>query len=367
MKAVKIKKLPALILGISYIVSSLLLAAVAYADTRPYFKAYGADTFTGGWFNSGSTCNNTDANYQRPGTSDLTGGVMAFAKYDAAGNKSSGAGSEFGASALGSVQGDAAKTYGFSTASSGYKNLTFANEQEWGGFLEGTNPQTHCVPDYFGTKQNSPQAVTNNNDVDVSSLASGQHKASPGGGITTVHANGKIGADKKITLFVEGDVFISKDSSNEGITYDARSSYTADNAPKFALVVKGNIYVAPDVTQLDGLYIAQPDSTPASSGVIWTCHTNNANVPTDVFVSAACRTKLTVNGAFIAKQVNLLRIQPNSANGGIDSAVANEPPSSANIAEVFNFTPEMVVGGGFFNPTTSTNKIESLINLPPVF
>ena len=86
-------------------------------------------------------------------------------------------------------------------------------------------------------------------------------------------------------------------------------------------------------------------------------------MPTAVYVSSACRTKLTLNGAVVAKQVNLLR-----SNGDVASATAGEASSSGNIAEVFNFTPEMVIGGGFFNSAAVNQyKIESLISLPPVF
>lgn len=360
------KKLKLLALILAYLLAfSLTSLGAVYADTRPYFKAYGADSFSGGGFNSGPTsCNPSDSSYQAPdysGPSNLyKGGVMGFAKYNAGSQQSSGAGSEFGALALGIIEGNngPGEPYGFSTGTTGYNKTSFANQSTitannfWGGFLEGTVRQTHCIPDYFLTKQSSPQTIASADNV--SALNSGQYLIN-GNGVTNVASASPIAAAKKITLFVAGDVFISSN-----ITYGA---HNADNVPKFTLVVKGNIYIANDVGQLDGLYIAQPGSDASSSGIIWTCHTNATDPPTDVYVSAACRNKLTVNGAFIAKKVNLVR-----ANGDVNSAVPNEAASSANIAEVFNFTPEMVVGGGFFNSAGSTsNKIQSLISLPPVF
>lgn len=289
---------------------------------------------------------------------------MAFASYNSGTQKAKGAGVDFGAVALGLIEGNnsgSGEPYGFASGTTGYNRTSFANQSTisatnyWGGFLEGTVRQTHCIPDYFGTKQSSPSSISSAGDV--SALGSGQYIATPGG-ILNVGAGSPIAAGKRITLFVSGDVFIGSN-----ITYASRSTYTADNPPKFALVVKGNIYISPSVGALDGLYIAQPGANPSTSGFIWTCHNNDTLEPNNIFVSSSCRSKLTVNGAFIAKKLQLLR-----ANGDQAASVADEPASSGNIAEVFNFTPEMVVGGGFFNqPGATSNKIQSLISLPPVF
>lgn len=376
-----VKKIKLLTATLLYVLAlGLVNVGLAAADSRPYFKAYGADTFSGGGINSGPTsCNPSDSSYQAPnyaGPSNLyKGGVMGFGTYDANSQKAKGAGSEFGALALGIIEGNSTavgEPYGFSSGTSGYNKTSFANQSTitannyWGGFLEGTVHQTHCIPDYFSTKQNSPQIIASANDV--AALNSGQYLIN-GSGITNVASASPIAATKKITLFVAGDVFVSS-----SITYGA---HNVDNVPKFTLVVKGNIYIANDVGQLDGLYIAQPYSVNeagvcvigaggpcnGTGGIIWTCHTNAVDPPTDVYISAACRNKLTINGAFIAKKVNLVRV-----NGDVSSAAPNELASSANIAEAFNFTPEMVVGGGFFNSAGATaNKIQSLISLPPVF
>ncbi len=367
------QKLQALILSVGYIISfGLFNTGLAYADTKPYFKAFGADTFSGGWFNAEAVaCDPGGPYYQAPVLSGATnyhkGGVMAFADVDS-GRK--GASSEFAAISLGLIEGSSANKYGFySHPSSGYKDLSFANFSSisisnwWGGLLAGSAPQAHCVPDYFSTKQiqSSIDKSINSASVDVATLASKQYLITPSG-VLDIKASGPIGANKKTTVFVGGNVFISSN-----ITYANRLTYTADTTPKLTLVVRGSVYVAPDVSQLDGLYIAQPKASgpnpdTADTGVIWTCHTNDTNTPTAAFVSSACRNKLTVNGAFIAKQVNLLR-----ANGDVAAAVNGEASSSGNIAEVFSFTPEMVTGGSFFNQPSSASKIQSLISLPPVF
>ena len=365
-------------ISIGYVISfGLFNAGLALADTKPYFKAYGADTFSGGWFNAEAiACDPNGQYYQAPVLSGATnyykGGVMAFATADSGSGSwvRKGASSEFAAISLGLIEGSNASQYGYySHPSGGYKDLNFANFSStsinnwWGGLFAGSAPQAHCVPDYFSTKQNSStiDKSISSGSVDVANLESKQYLITPSG-ILTINASGPIDANKRTTVFVDGNVFI-----NSNITYANRSTYTADTAPKLTLVVRGSVYIAPDVSQLDGLYIAQPKTSGANpdtadTGVIWTCHTNDTNAPTDAFISLACRNKLTVNGAFIAKQVNLLR-----ANGDVAAAANGEASSSGNIAEVFNFTPEMITGGSFFNQPSSTSKIQSLISLPPVF
>lgn len=288
---------------------------------------------------------------------------MAYGK-----NDGSGASSQHGALALGIIEGNtgSGEPYGFSSGGGSYNKLSFANFSSlsatnyWGGFWEGTTRQTHCLPDYFNTKQNS--SIQSVSSIDnVSNLNSGQYKVTPSG-VLSIGNSGTLGAGKKVTIFVDGNAFIGNN-----ITYSARNSYTADNAPKFGLVVHGSIYIAPDVSQLDGLYIAQPNlanenAPTADTGVIWTCHTNTTDNPTGAYVSQSCRNKLTFNGAVIAKQVNLLR-----ANGDEATANPSEDAGNGNIAEVFNFTPEMVVGGGFFNPPSKSGQVQNIISLPPVF
>lgn len=355
------KNITALILGLVFLA---LGSGLAYADSRPYFRAYGADIASGGWFNSGaSSCSPSASTFQAPTYSPPSnlykGGVLAYAK-----NDSSGAGSQYGALALGMIQGptgSGSEPYGFTSGSSGYNRLSFANFSSlnatdyWGGFLEGSNTHqaSHCLPDYYGTHQPS---ATVTGSVNLSA-ANGNYYVN-----SSVTLSGKVqvraNPGTNLAYFVKGNVYIDNDITYEG-------SYTANNVPKFALVVRGNIYIAPSVSRLDGLYIAQPDTTSAAtisnSGVVWTCHDGTTNIPLYTYVRDNCKTKLTINGSLIAKQVAFLRINGDSAGAG-----GNEPASSANIAEVINFTPEMVIGGGFFNGG-SKYKVESLISLPPVF
>ena len=366
-----------LVIGILFAFS--LVGGSVYA-ARPYFKSFGGDVMTGGWFRNGTTCS-PGGNYQDPNftssptypASNLYGGIQAYAKSGivAPGTSGGGASTEFAAFALGLVDGAGPEDGFYSSgalAPISVKRLTFADTTNWGGLFQGTVRQSHCIPDYFNTKQNTSPAPSPYGG-NLSGLGSGQHLASNPGGIAQV-PGGVISPGENITLFVDGNVYIGSN-----ITYGA--GYTENNVPKFALVAKGSIYIGPGVSRLDGVYIAQPDNpndpgaVASQSGVIWTCHPNNNDPLLDNYPNTACNSQLVVNGAFIAKQINLLRTRGDVSlpSAGPQEDILNQALGSINIAEIFNYTPEMVLGGGFFDePTASTTyKVQSLVSLPPVF
>ncbi len=344
---------------ISLIAAFCLLPTAVFADTKPYFKVFGGDVFAGGWIDSNSgDCTTSDANYQAPTYSPLTnqfaGGILAFAN-----STRHGASTNFGAFAQGLIEGNNASQYGFYAGASGTSALSFSNTNNvsadyWGGYWAGATPQVHCIPDYYDTKQSSPADLGTAANVDLASLASGQYKVVPAGASINISSSAtSIARGKTVTLFVNGNAYIKSN-----ITY--QSGYTYSDVPKLAIIAKGEIYIDPSVTQVDGLYIAQPSSG-ATGGDIWTCHDASNSSPDGSYLRANCATKLTINGAIIAKQVYLMRVK-----GDLASAGANEVASSANIAEVINYIPAMVVGGPFFS-SGSGSDIDSLISLPPVF
>jgi hypothetical protein len=82
-----------------------------------------------------------------------------------------------------------------------------------------------------------------------------------------------------------------------------------------------------------------------------------------------CGNKLTFNGAVVAKQMWLFR-----TNGDLATAPKDEKSSSDNIAEVFNYTPDMVLAGQLLPSDRSTQinlgytpLYDSVLSLPPVF
>jgi hypothetical protein len=328
--------------SLAVLMAILVPVSVSAADSKPFFQTQFAGPFAGGSFDNGSpgTCRGS-ADYQSPypsggGTPDYyKGAIMAFGTVS--GGARQGAHSNLDAYALGKIEGPgpAGAQYGFYTGngSSSTGGLSFANSSSgisdyWGGNLEGLLSYSHCIPDYYGTK-------------------SGSATQTRGGG--TIVSNGStktINAGGKEIIFVNGNAYIGGN-----IEY---ASHDATNIPKFALVVKGNIYIGPGVDRLDGWYIAQPDGS--NSGEFWTCH-DGSNKPTDQWMRVNCDdNRLTINGAVTAAHVYLGRI-----SGSVGGPAA----------ETVNFTPDMVLGGPFFDETSagsgSTGAIQSLISLPPIF
>lgn len=360
--------------------SILVTAVPVLAVTKPYFKTYGSDVFSGGWFNSGTSCDtSTDSKYQDPNYSDpasgfsrddRTGGILSYAKKDGAGRSAGGASSQFGVFALGIIEGSDPELYGFYsvgaqalTAPTSRNLLTFANDGStatvWGGKFDGSVRQSNCIPDYYSKLPSpAPPGLASLS----SSTPSGVYTASAGGGTNYALNNSVVtlGLGIKITIYVDGNVFIG-----QNIVYQLDK---VNNVPKFALVAKGNIYIDPGVTQLDGLYIAQPLSNSTTAGDIWTCHLNNTDPIHYTFPATACTNQLVINGALVAKQVNFMRVKGDVASASTSEDTPSEGIGNSNIAEVINYSPAMTIGGPFFNPTPTTGpKINSLIALPPVF
>ena len=316
------------------------LTPLVAADTYPYLRVTGGDVWTGGWFESGGSCSNSAPPYQD--NRDSGGGISTYL------GASGGSSGDFGVYALGSIASGGSPTGGFASdvKAGGGKTLTFANTGSPLGLFQGGTPQQHCLPDYYDA-QSSTTSLNGAASVNLGGLGSQQYLDSLSAGFVSV--SGAIAAGQKTTLFVKGDVHITGN-----ITYAA--GYTESTVPKFALVVKGNIFVEPNVTQIDGVYVAQPSSG-SSDGVIWTCtDVANSSSPWGPDIKKNCTNSLTVNGALLAKQVNYLRI-----NG--DAGTAGSPA-----AETVNYPAANIVGGPFFNPpSTGSPVIQSLISLPPLF
>lgn len=369
--ALTAKKIAQLAVMVGLITAAL--TAVASGAT-PYFKTYGSDVFTGGWFDDDSDSCNSSVYYQKPGVSAFTGGIDTVTKTSGGSGAPVGGGSsQYGVLSVGRIAGTFGSDEGFYSAEAASPTrsttLSFANNNAdaFGGTFEGAGApnQGNCIPDYYTTKRLPSAIPFTASSKPNPSNATGQWwlQTSTGSPLDLLNADVSIPTGNKLTIFVKGDVYI-----DGNIRYAAGA--TEANVQKFALVAEGNIYVDPAVTQLDGLYIAQPDldlvaSNPATgnTGVFWTCHPNNNAATLAATYPNSCTNKLTVNGAVIAKQLKLLR-----TSGDIGSASLAETPSVNTAAEVFNYTPEMFIGGPFFNPVPpSTNKIQSLISLPPVF
>jgi len=331
--------------------------------SKPYFKVFGADVMSGGWFASGNSCNTSPAGpYQDPSYASnqdpRAGGILTYTRAS-----KGGASSDYAAFSLGQVEQNSASDYGFYSAGdlASLDKLTFSDSPK-DGYSEGSVRQSSCIPDYYNQKSGA---------TSLAGFSPGAFPGSPGAysydssGSATPPAlfsnDVTVAAGSKVTIFIKGNIYI-----NHNIVFAAD---TADNTTKFALVVLGNIYIDPAVGQLDGWYIAQPASNNVSAdeGAIWTCHDDSTTNPLAAsYITTNCGNELLVNGSLTAKQVNFMRVKGDISGASSSEDNPSGAAASSNIAEIINYTPEMVVGGPFFN-STSTNsfKVQSLVSLPP--
>ena len=310
---------------------------VFFEATGPYYKVYGGDVSVGGGFGEACTIQN-----------DAT--ILAFNKK--VGDNHVGAGTQLAAYALGVING-----FGTSQARTptSRKQLTFANTAPtnlFGGELD----QKHiaCIPDYWAGVSRAG-VISNPN---ASSLG-GLHKIVDDE--VTLNAR-NLGISERITLYIEGNVRIAGDIRYAGGSPSNPQSllYTGlSQVPSFRLIVKGNIYVDPDVRELNGTFVAIP-KTPndANSGKFYTC-SNNFGPPNVDQLRGACRNLLTVYGSVVADTIKLTR-----SRGNVDNANVNERYNNndGEPAEKFIYTPESWLTSDF----GGTGDNDSFGSLPPV-
>lgn len=350
-------------------VGDLVIAA------KPYVKVYGNDVAVGGKFadNTVSTCS---AGPSIPGSS-----IYGFTKRVGGGGGSTnygGASSQFGAFSLG--QNDqfftAGSHNGVTAANSPLPptGLTFGNAisnalvSDYGG----SYGQSRCIPDYYGAGHN-PDGTNK-----IGKGFFGPNNSCIGAAGCFFGLGGLLGKNIQAAFFVDGDLKIAGNVIYDGSGVGpASNGWAAPNQIQAAyIVVRGDIYIDKNVSQMDGIYIAQKKAD-GTGGNIYTC-TNATLVPAAPSLIPInqlydqCRTKLTVSGAFISNVVHYQRSNGTVGKSIGGSAPANEDPGSANIAEVFNFSQEMylaptpAVFNEAFGQTGSTGAYDSIISLPPI-
>ena len=194
-------------------------------------------------------------------------------------------------------------------------------------------------------------------------------------------------------IYVDGNVYIPNNITYGSGQYNAATD-TFSNVPSLYVIAKGNIYIGPNVTKLDGVYVAQnkcdiPSNSCSSyssqyGGLINTCA--NVNSISSISTSAAfapqqlysaCAQQLTVRGALIAHKVKLERtyasLRNSTAGENPFGATYNCTLGNGNIAptstsgcasEVFNFDPQNYLAPSLLE--NNNNQYDSIISLPPV-
>lgn len=343
---------------------------------RPYVRVYSGDIAAGGGF--GPSCGHTES-LIKTFTSPVPRQKPVAPGDERLSNKS-GSGTQLAALALGDIS-------GFTSASMRSTNpllprgLTFANTTPMNptnGDDDGTRfggrlatGDGWCAPDYFRTTQlpnddASKQAAI----TDSSPISPNDPALEPGhqsvfnldSGFKTLTSAPNY--TKKHTMYVDGNVYISGN-----IAYRAQDWTTIAEIPNFTLVVRGNIYISNQVSQLDGLYIAQPREGVANSGRIYTCANSGAGIVapgamfTDCGASGPDKRQLVVNGAFIAQKVVL-----NRTGYSLRDSTYQEPHTNTRAAEVFNYTPELYLSPPIFwsNSSPTSGNYESISTLAPI-
>lgn len=331
-------------------------------NNAPYIHILNSDASAGGGF--GSNC------------STNSGGIKTFFNNNA--GNITGSGVQIGALSINPI-------YGFSsallrnTAPNPPTGLSFSNNKHLtgGGYNAGVGgglKGTHCVKDYFSTK---PAAAVADSSTSVSaSSLSGVKYYTPGGGTGTLDINaGTIAAGTNTAVFVRGNVRITGD-----IKYANSANWgTIEDVPSFKLIVYGGkITINNNVSQLDGLYVSQPNGS--TGGRIDTCEVTDLDS-----LLTACDNQLVVNGGFVGKQIYLLR-----SFGSLRDTV-NTPGERLNAStkscsvlgtggkrntgngdcssEIFNFSPEMYLNqsdGTTPDSGPTTGGFDYITSLAPV-
>ncbi len=183
------------------------------------------------------------------------------------------------------------------------------------------------------------------------------------------------------TLLVNGTLTIDQD-----IIRNNDNSINQQDNPVFYAIAR-NIVISPNVSRIDGVFVAQPRSNLPTDGNIYTCG-NNSN---SAILYSQCGAvqystrsaqrglgdlsntrRLYVRGAFQAKKLYLLRTFGHTNKPEVDNDNRDNPsafPNSTSAAEIIDFDPSLVLTKpnlpGVLRPTPAA-KYDSFEQLPPV-
>ena len=221
------------------------------------------------------------------------------------------------------------------------KGLTLGNRNnsppldQWHNDWGGQFGRARCLANYWrGAEGIDNPYVGPSVAVDLRSFRNNEvrrYDLNPGPSLN-IHWNGASNADNlKATVYAHGDVYIEDNIINgEDVTWNAPADIGI-----ITIIVKGNIYIAPQVTRLDAVLVAYPNEVAGvtQDGEIWTCYSSGIRSALTHF--RGCRGQLVINGALIAQKVRL---------GRIDGSVKQDDPShdtsNTRAGEIINLLPE---------------------------
>jgi hypothetical protein len=160
-----------------------------------------------------------------------------------------------------------------------------------------------------------------------------------------------INDGQSVYLNVNGNVYI-----NGPITYSGANagSWNPNNVPSFILnVTGGNIYIAPGVGELDGLYVAEPNGS--SGGIIYTCGQSDFTPMGGSTLYTGCNKQLTVYGSFEAQSVHMMRTYGSLRNETPVAAVA--PVHITKNGKDYSSCTPIPPSGGAYACTNDGNSV----------
>lgn len=337
-------------------------------QNEPYVHFNGSDVMTGFAFNA------TNCAATAPTGADTQ--LRTYTK--TTGGRSRGSGGQLAALSIGDIEGYSSANLRNILTPTGSYGLNFGNANSTAVLNDGNIVADHklktggrygvtavCImPDYMSKQPDGAQDYTGQ-----PLGQSGTHAYKHTGGGTITIGNTPLVPGANNALYTDGDVKITGDISYTGAN-GAGGWNNVSDIPSFVIVAKGNIYIDKDVTNLDGIFIAQGNG--ASNGIIDTC-TNREFY--------ACQKQLVVNGAFLARKVFLnrtyssLRYSKQGENtlygtnhtcgtSGTD-VPTNHTSDNDCASEIFNFSPEIYMSQPAMNPT-SIGNFQSIVSLSPV-
>lgn len=299
-----------------------LVVTVENPITKPYFKAYNSDVVVGRGFDldGSGTCSSDPA------------GIKADVR-SVGGGRWAGSGAEFAARASDIIDGFVSRDRQTSDSPTA---LTFGNMGPSrittfsGEPGKDAGAYSGCIPDYWNELAKPG----------FTELTAGVSNGIWNGTIPSGGGYFWYGDD----LTINGNVTLPNWTDIEDI-------------PRFYLVVYGNINIAPGVDNVDGVIIAQPRAD-GQGGTINTCAAPSTQWN-------ECKNKLTFNGAVVAGEIKLNRLNGDVSDAGFDE----DHEGNDNIAEVFNFLPEIYLAqleDQLEIPVAGPRKYDNIIGLPPV-
>jgi hypothetical protein len=297
---------------------------------KPTVGINGGDAITGQAFASGGSC------------ALNSGSLASIATWNTNATPYVGGGTTLAAYAPGRITGFATAKVTPRAGATPPRALAYANtsgtgEDYGGGFLSNS-----CTPDY--TSLMPPEAASNGLVAGtIGSALSGSYSMAS----TAIASPIVISQGTVKVVYINGNLIIGSN-----INYANRGGWTTTtDIPGVKFIVRGNIYINSNVTNLDGIYIAQP--TNATTGNIYTCTTGASPIAQSAInYFDTCNTQLTVNGVFIAKKIHFLRTYGSSSQG--------------RNAEQFNYLPELWLAKWPADATGTASPYDSISGLPPV-